>query len=53
MLKYYCILGKGSGLMNNTLEYLNNGDSRKILVIGTERTIEFHICIGLMKVGAH
>ena len=24
MLKYYCILGKGSGLMNNTLEYLKN-----------------------------
>ena len=24
MLKYYCILGKGSELMNNTLEYLKN-----------------------------
>ena len=30
-------------VISNTLEYLNNGDSRKILVIGTERTIDSHI----------
>lgn len=30
-------------VISNTLEYLNNDDSRKILVIGTERTIDSHI----------
>ena len=30
-------------VISNTLEYLNNDDSRKILIIGTERTIDSHI----------